>query len=168
MPRTRTGPSPLQSTSSEANRTPDNLEMLTSARYNGNAIQETGNVEPQHPGVAHSRRTSSRQSNFVQPQGRSYSSADRHDDGASAASSRQRNRREKDKKHMLSKALAKANTAVTLDNVQNFEGATEAYMDACTLLTQVMNKSSAEEDVRKLEAIVSLLANSAAQFSTIS
>ncbi|OAL01263.1 hypothetical protein IQ06DRAFT_248251 [Phaeosphaeriaceae sp. SRC1lsM3a] len=66
---------------------------------------------------------------------------------------RSREKREKDKKTMLSRALQKANTAVLLDNAQNFEGATEAYEDACKLLQQVMIRSSAEEDRRKLDAI---------------
>jgi hypothetical protein len=56
---------------------------------------------------------------------------------------------------MLSKALQKANAAVLLDNAQNFEGAMEAYSEACSLLQQVMLRSSGEEDKRKLEAIVS-------------
>lgn len=56
---------------------------------------------------------------------------------------------------MLSRALQKANTAVLLDNAQNFEGAMEAYEDACKLLQQVMIRSSQEEDRRKLDAIVS-------------
>jgi hypothetical protein len=55
---------------------------------------------------------------------------------------------------MLSRALQKANTAVLLDNAQNFEGAMEAYEDACKLLQQVMMRSSGEEDRRKLDAIV--------------
>ncbi|PSN64246.1 hypothetical protein BS50DRAFT_499065 [Corynespora cassiicola Philippines] len=54
---------------------------------------------------------------------------------------------------MLSRALQKANTAVLLDNAQNFEGAMEAYGDACKLLQQVMIRSSGEEDRRKLDAI---------------
>lgn len=54
---------------------------------------------------------------------------------------------------MLSRALQKANTAVLLDNAQNFEGAMEAYGDACKLLQQVMVRSSGEDDKRKLEAI---------------
>ncbi|KAF2196395.1 hypothetical protein GQ43DRAFT_476366 [Delitschia confertaspora ATCC 74209] len=62
-------------------------------------------------------------------------------------------RREKDRKTMLSRALQKANTAVLLDNAQNFEGAMEAYSDACRLLQQVMIRSSGEEDKRKLDAI---------------
>jgi hypothetical protein len=54
---------------------------------------------------------------------------------------------------MLSRALQKANTAVLLDNAQNFEGAMEAYEDACKLLQQVMIRSSQDEDRRKLDAI---------------
>lgn len=60
---------------------------------------------------------------------------------------------EKDKKLMLSKALQKANTAVLLDNAQNFEGALDAYRDACRLLQQVMDRSSGTDDKRKLDAI---------------
>ncbi|EDN94723.1 hypothetical protein SS1G_10597 [Sclerotinia sclerotiorum 1980 UF-70] len=54
---------------------------------------------------------------------------------------------------MLSKALQKANTAVLLDNAQNYEGAMQAYSEACNLLQQVMSRSSGDEDRRKLEAI---------------
>ncbi|TKA83264.1 hypothetical protein B0A55_00786 [Friedmanniomyces simplex] len=74
-------------------------------------------------------------------------------DGSARRGSRTRNSREKDKKAMLSKALQKANTAVLLDNAQNFEGALEAYTDACRLLQHVMDRSSAADDKRKLEAI---------------
>jgi len=56
---------------------------------------------------------------------------------------------------MLSRALQKANTAVLLDNAQNFEGAIEAYGDACKLLQQVMIRSTGDEDRRKLDSIVS-------------
>ena len=62
-------------------------------------------------------------------------------------------RGERDKKQMLSRALQKANTAVLLDNAQNFEGALEAYGDACRLLHQVMDRSSGVEDRRKLDSI---------------
>ncbi|RYO66994.1 hypothetical protein AA0113_g5088 [Alternaria arborescens] len=77
----------------------------------------------------------------------------RLDDGHQGTPPRTRERREKDKKTMLSRALQKANTAVLLDNAQNFEGAMEAYEDACKLLQQVMIRSSQEEDRRKLDAI---------------
>ena len=69
---------------------------------------------------------------------------------------RTRERRERDKKVMLSRALQKANMAVKLDHVQNFEGAIEAYEDACRLLHQVLDRSSGDEDKRKLESIVSV------------
>ncbi|KAK8153088.1 hypothetical protein IWX90DRAFT_80872 [Phyllosticta citrichinensis] len=68
-------------------------------------------------------------------------------------SSRNRDQGDKEKKTMLSRALQKANTAVLLDNAQNFEGAMEAYADACKLLSQVMRRSTGEEDRKKLEAI---------------
>ena len=64
-----------------------------------------------------------------------------------------RERTEKEKKAMLSKALQKANTAVLLDNAQNFEGALEAYSDACRLLQQVMDRTSGAEDKKKLDSI---------------
>jgi hypothetical protein len=79
----------------------------------------------------------------------------RLDDDYQGTPPRTRERREKDKKTMLSRALQKANTAVLLDNASNFEGAMEAYEDACKLLQQVMIRSSQEEDRRKLDAIVS-------------
>lgn len=66
-----------------------------------------------------------------------------------------RRRKPPSQKAMLSKALQKANHAVLLDNAQNFEGAMDAYGDACDLLQQVMLRSSGEEDRKKLEAIVS-------------
>lgn len=59
-------------------------------------------------------------------------------------------------KAMLSKALQKANTAVLLDNAANFEGAMEAYHDACQLLQLVMLRSNGGEDEKlKLQEIVS-------------
>ncbi|KAJ4375043.1 hypothetical protein N0V83_002122 [Neocucurbitaria cava] len=80
-------------------------------------------------------------------------SSARLDDNYQGTPPRTRERREKDKKTMLSRALQKANTAVLLDNAQNFEGAMEAYEDACKLLQQVMIRSSQEDDRRKLDAI---------------
>jgi len=67
--------------------------------------------------------------------------------------SRTGERGEREKKAMLSKALQKANTAVLLDNAQNFEGALDAYTDACRLLQQVMDRSSGPDDKRKLDSI---------------
>ena len=91
---------------------------------------------------------------------RSESTSSRFDDSHHDTLPRTRERREKDKKTMLSRALQKANTAVLLDNAQNFEGAMEAYEDACKLLQQVMIRSSQDEDRRKLDAIVSTLSTS--------
>jgi len=76
--------------------------------------------------------------------------------GSSGTGSSNRSSKQPSQKAMLSKALQKANTAVLLDNAQNFEGAMQAYSEACTLLQQVMLRSSGDEDRRKLEAIVSL------------
>jgi len=70
---------------------------------------------------------------------------------------RTREHRSHSQKAMLSSALQKANTAVTLDNAENYEGAMEAYGDACVLLGQVMMRAGADEDRRKLQAIVSFL-----------
>ncbi|KAJ5571789.1 hypothetical protein N7535_005449 [Penicillium sp. DV-2018c] len=57
-------------------------------------------------------------------------------------------------KAMLSKALQKANTAVLLDNAANFEGAMEAYSDACNLLQLVMVRSNGgDEEKHKLQEI---------------
>ncbi|CAL5874869.1 uncharacterized protein PFLUO_LOCUS9171 [Penicillium psychrofluorescens] len=57
-------------------------------------------------------------------------------------------------KVMLSRALQKANTAVLLDNAANFEGAMEAYNDACNLLQLVMFRSNGgEEEKLKLQEI---------------
>jgi hypothetical protein len=76
--------------------------------------------------------------------------------GDSAEGTRGKEKREQDKKSMLSKALQKAHTAVLLDNAHNFEGAIEAYDDACRLLEQVLIRSAGEDDRRKLDAIVSM------------
>ena len=59
----------------------------------------------------------------------------------------------KDKRSMLSKALQKAHTAVLLDNAGNFEGALDAYEDACRLLQAVMDRTTGDEERRKLDAI---------------
>ncbi|KAL8794682.1 MAG: hypothetical protein Q9195_002757 [Heterodermia aff. obscurata] len=74
---------------------------------------------------------------------------------SSVRSNRRREHRRKtpSQKAMLSKALQKANHAVLLDNAQNFEGAMGAYADACALLQQVMQRSSGDDDRKKLEAV---------------
>jgi hypothetical protein len=58
------------------------------------------------------------------------------------------------RKAALSKALQKANTAVLCDNAGNFEGATQAYSEACIFLQQfILNPGN--EDRQRLEKIVS-------------
>jgi len=74
---------------------------------------------------------------------------------SSSERSKDRATKQPSQKAMLSIALQKANTAVLLDNAQNFEGAMQAYTEACDLLQQVMMRSSGDEDKRKLDAIVS-------------
>ena len=78
-----------------------------------------------------------------------------HNGKGSVDLSKPRPAKSQSQKAMLSRALQKANTAVQLDNSQNFDGARQAYAEACTLLEQVLHKTSAEEDRNKLEAIVS-------------
>ncbi|KAK8112644.1 hypothetical protein PG984_013170 [Apiospora sp. TS-2023a] len=56
-------------------------------------------------------------------------------------------------KAMLSKALAKANTAVQLDNAQDYQSARQSYGEACDLLQHVLARTTGEEDKKKLEAI---------------
>ncbi|KUI58422.1 hypothetical protein VP1G_05735 [Cytospora mali] len=73
-----------------------------------------------------------------------------------STSSSQRNpsrSKQPSQKAMLSKALQKANTAVQLDNAQNFEGARSAYQEACDLLHQVLLRTAGDEDKKKLDAI---------------
>lgn len=77
------------------------------------------------------------------------------DTTSSRGKERDRSAKQPSQKAMLSRALQKANTAVQLDNAQNPEGAKEAYSEACDLLQQVLQRTSGEEDRRKLEAIVS-------------
>ncbi|CAD0083141.1 unnamed protein product [Aureobasidium vineae] len=80
------------------------------------------------------------------------SSYDKYDTSP-AESASGRGRDNGDKKIMLSKALEKANTAVLLDNAMNYEGALEAYQDACRLLENVLDRTSGYDDRRKLDAI---------------
>ena len=72
---------------------------------------------------------------------------------------RERRPRGSSQKTVLSRALQKANTAVLLDNAMNYEGAIEAYMDACGLLQQVMMRTSGGEERQKLQEIVRLYLN---------
>ncbi|KAL8710866.1 MAG: hypothetical protein Q9220_004670 [cf. Caloplaca sp. 1 TL-2023] len=81
------------------------------------------------------------------------------EDPSSSSDRHERDRKQPSQKAMLSKALQKANHAVLLDNAQNFEGAMDAYGDACALLQKVMLRSSTDEDRRKLEAVCTTYSN---------
>ncbi|KAK1961102.1 MIT domain-containing protein [Colletotrichum sublineola] len=84
---------------------------------------------------------------------RSQTAAKESADTTGSLRGRERGNRPPSQKAMLSRALQKANTAVQLDNTQNFEGARHAYAEACDLLHQVLARTSTDEDRRKLEAI---------------
>lgn len=148
---------------------PSSTGLLTPASYTLNpdyfaldmskvAYAKSPDVSPISPVGGHSKFSSRRIANEQRSQKHSDAPSENTrspEDLAELArrKSRAREKREKDKKTMLSKALEKANTAVLLDNVQNFGGALDAYKDACHLLQLVMERTSAFEDRRKLEAI---------------
>jgi MIT (microtubule interacting and transport) domain len=87
---------------------------------------------------------------------REHSGRREHERTESSSTSPQRSRRPggSTQKATLSKALQKANTAVLLDNAANFEGAIEAYQDACELLQFVMVRSGGDVEKYKLQEIV--------------
>lgn len=74
---------------------------------------------------------------------------------SSSSRPRTKERRERDKKAMLAKALERANAAVLFDNALDYQGALDEYVDACKLLLNVMDRTTSDEDKRKLNAIVS-------------
>ncbi|PYH97783.1 hypothetical protein BO71DRAFT_438595 [Aspergillus ellipticus CBS 707.79] len=108
-------------------------------------VQETNEVPPTRPTLeAHSPRAQ-RLEAPTEESLQLMSGKDRSQD---------KRRRGQSQKVMLSKALQKANTAVLLDNAANFEGAMEAYNDACQLLQLVMLRSDGGEDEKlKLQEI---------------
>ncbi|KAI1343846.1 hypothetical protein F5Y15DRAFT_411700 [Xylariaceae sp. FL0016] len=62
-------------------------------------------------------------------------------------------------KAMLSTALAKASTAVQLDNAQYHSGARKYYAEACDLLQQIIARANDEDDRKKLDGIRSAYTN---------
>ena len=62
-------------------------------------------------------------------------------------------------KATLSAALAKARTAVQLDQAQYHDGAKAYYVEVVGMLARVISRASHEKDVKKLEDIVSSLIN---------
>lgn len=72
---------------------------------------------------------------------------------------------EKAHQAMLSKALKKADTAVELDNAQDFQGARSAYQEAWNMLQQVVIRMKGDEEKTRLEAMVSLHQGSTVQLT---
>ncbi|KAI1095362.1 hypothetical protein F5B19DRAFT_341568 [Rostrohypoxylon terebratum] len=56
-------------------------------------------------------------------------------------------------KAMLATALAKANTAVQLDNTHSYTFARKYYQESCVLLSALVDRASKEKDREKLRAI---------------
>jgi len=109
----------------------DSVGQSSAVGLNGERINQGSGTEAEEISRGHSRNRSEKSSGSL------------------------RGSKQPSQKAMLSKALQKANTAVLLDNAQNFEGATQAYSEACALLQHVMLRNSGDDDRRKLEAIVS-------------
>ena len=115
------------------------------SKYSRRASVQQKGRRRSHSGNSRQRRDSSSRNGTTDTDGSSLATINKHE----------RDRKVPSQKAMLSKALQKANHAVLLDNAQNFEGAMDAYSDACALLQKVMLRSSGDDDRRKLEAVVS-------------
>lgn len=137
----------FQSSGSESSQRPIATDAAASSYYVRSTSRPNHSEKYQLSHRRYSRSRGSRKGSFG-TEGESSTSSVR---SARARSSRRKT------SAMLSKALQKANHAVLLDNAQNFEGAMEAYADACDLLYQVMSRSSTDEDRGKLENVVSRL-----------
>ncbi|KAI4715352.1 hypothetical protein E4T48_08471 [Aureobasidium sp. EXF-10727] len=125
--------------------TPSSAGLLTPNSYaNSDYFGSTASASSSYEKSPHALppRTSSRQNGSMPKY-----------DTSPAESASARGRDNGDKKMMLSKALEKANTAVLLDNAMNYEGALDAYQDACRLLENVLARTSGYDDRRKLDAI---------------
>ncbi|KAH8820976.1 hypothetical protein F5884DRAFT_69713 [Xylogone sp. PMI_703] len=108
---------------------------------------------PSTNGSAARRPSASVDANGSQSRGHSRNRSHAGKGSTDTGSSRDRGNKPPSQKAMLSKALQKANTAVLLDNAQNYEGAMLAYSEACELLHQVMLRTAGDDDRGKLEAI---------------
>ncbi|KAL8968205.1 MAG: hypothetical protein Q9183_002572, partial [Haloplaca sp. 2 TL-2023] len=134
---------------SEANHTAASKERAVSK------FSKRGSVQPRERRPDQQRRQSR---NHV-PVAPGAVQPEKQEESASASDRHERDRRVPSQKAMLSKALQKANHAVLLDNAQNFEGAMDAYSDACALLQRVMLRSSGDEDRKKLESVRNTYSN---------
>lgn len=112
---------------------------------------------PSRPGPAATSESVAMQYEPEQDNRNGYGHTRNRSGKSSNESARLRGDKPPSQKAMLSRALQKANAAVKLDNAQNFTGARSAYTEACHLLEQVLQRTTAQDDQRKLEAIVSFL-----------
>lgn len=164
--RTTTAPSPLAGPSSSSRKAMSSgYDIHPPSASSDSALSPPHKVLPKPKYRDYDRTTHVSHSRNREASGKGSGSTEAESSASSLRSNKEgRKRKHKtlSQKAMLSKALQKAHTAVLLDNAQNFEGAMEAYRDACALLQQVMTKSSGEDDRKKLEAIVSTLSLSAA------
>ena len=159
--RTTTAPSPLGGPSRSSRKAmSSSLDTHPPSASSDSALSPTNKSLPKHKYRDYDRITQVSHSRNREEPGKGSGSTEAESSASSLRSNkdgRKRRHKSPSQKAMLSKALQKAHTAVLLDNAQNFEGAIEAYRDACALLQHVMIKSPGEEDRKKLEAIVSAL-----------
>ena len=162
--RTTTAPSPLGGPSSSSRKAlSSGLDTHPPSASSDSALSPPNKALPKPKYRDYDRANHGSHSRNREEPGKGSGSTEAGSSASSLRSNKEGRRRHKtpSQKAMLSKALQKAHTAVLLDNAQNFEGAMEAYRDACALLQHVMIKSSGEEDRKKLEAIVSALSSTA-------
>ncbi|KAL8725712.1 MAG: hypothetical protein Q9181_006308 [Wetmoreana brouardii] len=137
-----------QSVNPESNHTATSTDRAVSKFSKRGSVQQKEQRQDPKPSNPRSRGPRNRGSGPAETEESAFA-VERHD----------RDRKAPSQKAMLSKALQKANHAVLLDNAQNFEGAMDAYADACALLQRVMLRSSGDEDRKKLESVHTTYSN---------
>ena len=160
-PQKRRGDS-VKPATSPASRGSSRRHRTTGTSKNHNGETSLASSSPHRPSSQaamrerdnHSRTRQSRNSEKTAKENGAFE-GDKSRSGAARDADKSARRKAHWQKAMLSRALQKANHAVLLDNAQNYEGAVEAYSDACNLLAQVMFRSTGEADRRKLDTIVS-------------
>lgn len=139
--------------STNPNRRPPTLDTEPTAQLTDRAVSKySDRASGQHKKRRREPRSSYSHNHVEENRGRRSAEAE---DLSSGTDRYGKDRKVPSQKAMLSKALQKAKHAVLLDNAQNFEGAIDAYSDACSLLQSVMSRSSGDEYRMKLESVVS-------------
>ncbi|QPG98209.1 hypothetical protein C2857_007373 [Epichloe festucae Fl1] len=146
---------PLDSLSDSIGHRPSSLEKLPGGEVSGH---ETSGTSPARTHSASSsellpKMPSGKVREPYAPSHGHSRSRSRSGKGSVDLTNKGRGTKPPSQKAMLSRALQQANTAVQLDNAQNFEGARQSYAEACDLLQHVLLKTTADEDKKKLEAI---------------